>query len=443
MHMGWRNDYQSRFISPDKAASMVKNGDYVAFTMGREAFACGFALAARKDELKNVEVLAFTPTYDFGWYDEGWEDSFHVIIGMPTGTAQDAVDNRRCDFFVSAPIEQLYIEKTPDILFTEISTPDDNGFCSFGNSVWDKKKQIRRVRKLGRPVVAEVNDKLIRTYGDNYIHVSEIDYFVEHISSGISQSSGTLAGRTHREPEPYLKDIAGYIGSLIQDGDTVQIGVGRTTEPLVQLGIFNGKHDIGFHTEATPPGVISLVREGIINGSRKTLFPGKLIATSIGGSTSEEMAWVHNNPLFMLMDHEWLEDFRIISANDNMTAINNALLVDLVGQITAETIGFRIRSSPGGQPSFVFGALQANNGKSITVLPSVSTNGQSRIVPFMPEGSFVTIPRNFADYVVTEYGIAKLRGKTLRQRNQELIAIAHPDHRVELRKEARRLYGTL
>ena len=143
----------------------------------------------------------------------------------------------------------------------------------------------------------------------------------------------------------------------------------------------------------------------------------------------------------MLMDHEWLEDFRTIAANDNMTAINNALLVDLAGQVTAETIGFRIRSSPGGQPSFVFGALQANNGKSITVLPSISVNGQSRIVPFMPEGTFVTIPRNFTDYVVTEYGIAKLRGKTLRQKNEELIAIAHPDHRAELRKEAQRLYN--
>jgi 4-hydroxybutyrate CoA-transferase len=419
---------------------MVKDGDFVAFTMGREAFACGFALAARTGELKGVDVLAFTPTYDFGWYDEGWDDSFHVIIGMPTATSQEAVDARRCDMFVSAPIEQLYLERLPDILFTELSAPDEHGFCSFGNSVWDKKKQIRRVRAQGRPVIAEINSKLIRTFGDNYIHVSEVDYFVEHISSGISQASGTLAGRAPREPDPHLKDIAGYVGSLIKDGDTVQIGVGRTTEPLVGLGLFDGKRDIGFHTEATPPGVISLVREGVINGSRKTLYPGKVVATSIGGSTSEEMAWVHRNPIFMLMDHEWLEDARIIAANDNMTAINNALLVDLAGQITAETIGFRIRSSPGGQPSFVFGALQAKDGKSITVLPSVSSSGQSRIVPFMPEGSFITIPRNFADYVVTEYGIAKLRGKTLHQRNEELIAIAHPDHRQELRKEARRLY---
>ncbi len=438
--MDWRDRYTSRSISADKAAALVKNGDFVAFTMGREAFACGFALAARKEELRDVSVLAFTPTYDFGWYDEGWQDSFAVTIGMPTATSQDAVDSRRVDFFVSAPIEDLRLERVPDILFTEVSTPDENGFCSFGSSVWDKKKQIQRVRAHGRPVVAEVNSNLIRTYGDNYIHVSEIDYFVEHVSSGISQASGTLAGRAPQAPAPYLKDIAGYVKSLINDGDTIQIGVGRTTEPLVGLGLFDGKHDIGFHTEATPPGVISLVREGVINGRRKSLYPGKLVATSIGGSTKEEMAWVHMNPLFLLMDHEWLEDLRVIAANDNMTAVNNALLVDLAGQITAETIGFRIRSSPGGQPPFVFGALQAKGGKSITVLPSVAGNGASRIVPVMPEGTFVTIPREFSDYVVTEYGVAKLRGRTLRQRAEELIAVAHPDHRSELRKEARRLY---
>jgi 4-hydroxybutyrate CoA-transferase len=438
--MGWREEYERRFIPADKAAGMVKSGDYVAFTMGREAFACGFALAARKEELRNVSVLAFTPTYDFGWYDEGWQDSFAITIGMPTATSQEAVDHRRCDFFVSAPIEQLQMERVPDILFTEVSAPDEIGFCSFGISVCDKKKQIQRVRAKGRPVIAEVNGNLIRTYGDNYIHVSEIDYFVEHVSSGISQASGTLAGRAPREPAPYLKDITGYVASLIKDGDTIQIGVGRTTEPLVGLGLFEGKHDIGFHTEATPPGVISLVREGLINGRRKTLYPGKLVATSIGGSTKEEMAWVHMNPLFLLMDHEWLEDLRVIAANDNMTAINNALLVDMAGQITAETIGLRIRSSPGGQPPFAFGALQAKDGKSITVLPSVASNGASRIVAVMPEGTFVTVPREFADYVVTEYGVAKLRGKTLRQRAAELIAIAHPDHRSELKKEARRLY---
>ena len=287
--MSWQDEYRNRFISPDKATSMVKDGDFVAFTIGREAFACGFALAARKGELKDVDVLAFTPGYDFGWYDEGWNDSFHITIGMPTATSQEAVDAWRCDFFVSVPIEQLYLERLPDILFTELSSPDENGFCSFGNSVWDKKKQIRRVREQGKPVVAEINDNLIRTFGDNYIHISEIDYFVEHISSGISQASGTLAGRMPREPEPYLRDIAGYVASLINNGDTIQIGVGRTTEPLVGLGLFDSKRDIGFHTEATPTGVISLVREGVINGSRKTLFPGKVVTTSIGGSTREEM----------------------------------------------------------------------------------------------------------------------------------------------------------
>jgi 4-hydroxybutyrate CoA-transferase len=305
--------------------------------------------------------------------------------------------------------------------------------------LWNKKSQIDRVRRKGKIVIAEVNKRLIRTYGDNFIHASKIDYFVEHVSSGDKPGTGSLAGRAKKEPEPFLKDITGYVSELVNDGDTLQIGVGRTTEPLISLGLLDGKNDIGFHSEATPPGVISLVRKGVVNGSRKTLNKDKMVVTSIGGSTREEMEWVHMNPLFHLVSYEYLEDFRIISAHDHMTAINNALLVDLRGQITSEAIGLRRLATPGGQPSFVFGALQAKDGKSITVIPS-SSKGKSRIVSFLPKGTVVTIPWVFADYIVTEYGIAKLRGKSVRQRAEELIAIAHPDFRDELKREAKRIF---
>jgi len=307
-----------------------------------------------------------------------------------------------------------------------------------------KKKNIaekwKEQIKLGKTVIAEVNKNLIRTYGDNFIHVSEIDYFVEHLSSGGEPGKGSLAGRVLREPEPYLKDIAGYVSEIIKDGDTIQIGVGRTTEPLVRLGMLDNKHDLGVHTEATPPKIITLVKEGIINGKYKTIHQGKVIATSLGGGSKEEMEWAADNPLFELVNVSYLEDLRVIASNDNMVAINNALSVDLSGQITSESIGGQLRSTPGGQIPFVFGSLLSKGGRSITVLPSTALGGKaSRIVPQFPEGTVVTILRGCADYVVTEFGIARLWAKTLRQRAQELISVAHPDFRSELRKAAQEM----
>lgn len=434
----WRKEYERRSITAEKAAEMVQSGNIVAFTFGREPLACGLALASRKSELQNVKVFVFSPSYDLGWYDEGWNDSFQIIINVPTAVCQDALNTHRIDTVIFPPFEKLQPPQNVDFLFTEISTPDENGFCSFGNSLWNKKRHILETKAAGKIVIAEVNSNLIRTYGDNFIHVSDIDYFVEHVSSGSVMGTGSLGGRAIKKDEPYMKDITGYVSSLIHDGDTLQIGIGRTTEPLVSLGLLNGRHDIGFHSEATPPGVITLVKEGVINGKRKTLHPGKVVVTSVGGSSREEMKWVHMNPLFYLVTYEYLEDIRVIAANDNMTCINNTLLIDLWGQSTAETIGFNMLGTPGGQPTFVIGAAQSKGGKSITILPSTS-QGRSRIVPVLPQGTVVTIPRTFTDYVVTEYGIATLRGKTTKERVNELISVAHPDFRAELRIAAKNI----
>lgn len=436
--MDWREEYRRKLISAEGAARLVKPGHRVVFTSGREALSVGLAIAARKGELKGVKVLAPTPTHDFGWYDEGWQDSFEVTIRMPTATCQEAVDARRVDVDPGSLIPFLDVleSEAGDICLTEVSPPDDKGFCSFGASLWAKKRQIER----SKLIIAEVNQNLIRTYGDNYIHVSQIDYFVEHAGSGGAPGTGSLAGRKLKEPEPYLKDIAGHVSKLIRDGDTIQIGVGRSTEPLVSLGILDDRHDIGFHSEATPPGVISRVKGGIINGRRKTLHPGKAVVTSIGGSTREEMAWVHENPLFWLVDVGYLEDIRIIAAHDNFVAINNALIVDLSGQVGSQTIGTRRLSAAGGQIPFVVGSWLSRGGRSITVLPATAQEGKvSRIVPILPQGTMVTIQSNCVDWVVTEYGAVQLKGKTLRERAEALTAIAHPDFRAELSKEARRL----
>lgn len=443
----WRSEYERKLISAEEAAKLVKSGDTVAFTMGREAFAVGLAIAARKEELRDVKILCPAPGYDFGWYDEGWQDSFSVTVGMITASCQEAVDAKRVD--VAGGIlmggshelggdDEGEPQKLIDVVLTEVSPLDKNGFCSFGQSLWWKRRQI----KHGKTVVAEVNKNLIRTYGDNYIHVSEIDYFVEHIPSGRGFAMGTMAGREIKEPEPYLKDIAGYVNELIRDGDTIQIGVGRTTEPSVRLGMLEGKHDIGYHSEATPPGVITMVEEGVITGKYKTINQGKVVVTSLGGGSREEMEWANMNPLFLLVDVDYIWDVKVIAAHDNMVAINNALAVDLSGQINAEAIGTRAMAAGGGQPAFAIGASLSRGGRNITVLPSTAARGKvSRIVARHPEGSPVTIPRYLAEYVITEYGIARLRGKTLKQRAQELTSVAHPDFRTELTKEAQKMFG--
>jgi 4-hydroxybutyrate CoA-transferase len=434
----WQKEYKRKLISAEEAANLVKSGDTISFTVGREARSVGLAIAARKEELRDVKMNVPSPGYDFGWYDSGWEEAFPVTISMPTATCQEMVDERRCDLSFGTVIPFAKdSEEPPDILLTEVSSPDDRGFCSFGASVWNKRREIKEAKLT----IAEINKNLIRTFGENYVHVSEIDYFVEHVSSGAAPGMGTLAGRMPKEPEPYVKRIAENVSELIEDRDTIQIGVGRTTEPLVRLGLFDGKHDLGFHSQATPPGVISLVREGVINGKYKNLHPEKVVVTSIGGSTREEMEWVSDNPIFLLVDVTYLEDIRTIAAHDNMVAINNALAVDLMGQVAAENLGRRVLSVAGGQIPFVMATWLSKGGRSITVLPSTAQGGTvSRIMPTLPPGTAVTIQRNCVDNVVTEYGLAQLRGKTARQRAEELISIAHPDFRAELKKEAQKLY---
>jgi len=439
--MDWESKYQNKFISAEEAAGLVKSGNQVVFTMGREAHGVGLALAARKEELKDVKVFVPTPGYDFGWYDEGWKNSFDISIIMPTGTCQEAMDNKRIDLIPGVALSLYRTDifgLSADIVFTELSPPDEKGFCSFGQSLWNKKEQITRAKV----VVAEVNTKLNRTYGDNFVHVSEIDHFVEHLSSGGGVGKGSLAGRSLKEPEPYLKDVARHVSGLIRDGDTIQIGVGRTTEPLARLGMLDDKNDLGLHTEATPPKVITLVKEGVINGKRKTINNGKAIATSLGGGSREEMAWVNNNPVFELVSVGYLEDMRVIAGHDNMVAINNALAIDLTGQITAESLGRRLLSVSGGQFPFAVGALMSKGGRFISALPSTARGGKiSRIMPSFPEETVITLPRTCADYVVTEYGVARLWGKSVKDRARALIDIAHPDFRDKLAQKAKEMYG--
>jgi 4-hydroxybutyrate CoA-transferase len=240
------------------------------------------------------------------------------------------------------------------------------------------------------------------------------------------------------QPPESARTIADYVSEILPDGATIQIGVGEPSMYLARAGAFDGKHDIGLHTEMSAPGIAKLVECGVITGKRKTLHSGKAVATAWSGSDADDLKIVTNNPAFEVYDTEYVMDIRTLSKNENFHSFNNALSVDLTGQINSESVfGSRLINGTGGQPEAHIGAVLAKGGRAVTLLPSTALEGAvSRIVAAHEVGSIVTIPRFFADTVVTEYGIARIWGKNHRQRAQELIAVAHPDFRAELRREA-------
>jgi 4-hydroxybutyrate CoA-transferase len=437
--MSWEEEFKKKIVTPEEAISHVKNGDRVCFVQGNEPQALGLALAARFGELENVTISVRTPGRDFGWYDQGWEASFAIEIGFPLPIVRQMIAEKRCDIEIGSLGFDYHGEmsRQADFVLLELSPPDTHGYCSFGASCWTKLTELRGAKF----VIAEINKNLIRTYGNNHVHVSEIDLFVEHTPSGKAPGGTDLLGRKNVEPGPVEKAIAGYVGTLINDGDTIQIGVGSTSEWCAKIGTFDNKIDIGWYSEATPQGIIKLMREGVITSKKKNYLTGVHVCTACGGGTMEDMQWVTMNPSFELHPAEFILDVRNICKNDNMKAINSAVSVDLTGQIAAESVGPRILSGAGGQTTFAMGAGLSKGGRSITVLPSTASGGSvSRIVPLLEAGTVVTVPRIAADTIITEYGIAKLKGLTQRQRALALIAIAHPDHRAELKKKAEELY---
>jgi len=439
--MSWEEDYKKKLVTPEEAVSHVKSGDRVVFTQGNEPQALGLALASRLGDLEDVLLSIRTPGRDFGWYDPVFEMSFKIEVGFPLPIVRQIIAERRCDLAIGGLGFIFHEEERgpADVVMIELSPPDAHGYCSFGASCWTKKTECDNAKL----VLAEVNKNLVRTYGPNHIHVSEIDYFVEHTPSGKAPGSTDLLGRHNVEAGEVEKAIAGYLKDLVKDGDTLQVGVGGTSEWMCRLGVFDDKVDLGWHSETTPRGIIPLIRAGVINGKRKTLNPGKAIATACGGGSKEDMDWINMNPVFELHPAEYCLDARVIAAHDNMVCINSAVSVDFAGQIAAESIGPRVISGAGGQTAFAIGSFLSKGGRFITVMSSTAGKGDkriSRITPLLAEGTIVTVPRTISDYVVTEYGVAHIKGKTQRQRALDLIGIAHPDFRADLKKEAEKLY---
>ncbi|HJX69504.1 MAG TPA: hypothetical protein VJ441_00230, partial [Dehalococcoidia bacterium] len=296
--MDWREEYKRRLVSPEEAVKVVKSGDNV-FLSQPEPLALGLALAGRADELRGVRIMggggSDLPIYDPSWY-EVYPDSFQLETSYVLPMIRALVTERRADFALSGlfGVPEVAPEKSIDVFIIQTSPPDEHGFCSFGASLWLKREWVKKAKV----VIAEANENLIRTYGENYVHVSEIDYFVEHTPTGRIPGGTDILGRKVTGPGELEKTIAGYIGTVIKDGDCLEIGVGGTAEWVAQLNILDDKHDLGWHSENTVRGIGTLVMNGVINGKYKNIHQGKAVATAVGGGTKEEMDFINMNPMF-------------------------------------------------------------------------------------------------------------------------------------------------
>jgi acetyl-CoA hydrolase len=310
-----------------------------------------------------------------------------------------------------------------DVALISVSPPDAHGYCSYGVEVGATKPAV----ESARIVIAEINPHMPRVWGASFIHLSQIDYCVE-----VNYPLPELPQST---PTALYNQIGAHVASLIGDGDTLQLGIGAIPDAV--LSCLSSKSDLGIHTELFSDGIIELVEAGVVNGRRKSFLPGKIVAAFCLG-TRRLFEFVHDNPIVELRPVDFTNDPFNISRNDNMVAINSALQVDLTGQVCADSIGCKFYSGVGGQVDFMRGAARSRGGKPIIALPSTALDGKvSRIVPVLDLGAGVTTSRNDVHYVVTEYGVADLYGKSVRKRAEALISIAHPDFRDELRSRAR------
>ncbi|MCK8603960.1 bifunctional acetyl-CoA hydrolase/transferase family protein/GNAT family N-acetyltransferase [Desulfoferrobacter suflitae] len=429
---GWKSYYCERLIQADTVLdSIVRDGNRIFIGSG-----CGepqhlvrslLPLLARRRDLELVQ------NHSIGAIPEDWSDlathcSLRTFFVGPK--SRKAVNFGLADYvpIYFSSIPRLFREEGSlgiDVALVQVSPPDGHGFCSLGIAVDITKAGAETARQ----VVAQVNPKMPRTLGDSFLHVTSIQHFVEY--------EEPLLEIVFRERSAVAERIARYVSSLVEDGSTIQVGMGRIANSV--LHYLEDKKDLGVHAEIITDSHLSLVRKGVINGSRKNFHQGKIITSTCLGSR-ELYDFVHNNPEVELYPIDYVNDSRIISRNDQMVTINSALEIDFTGQVCADSIGHKVYSGIGGYVDFMHGASHAQRGRTIIALPSTSPDGKkSRIVSHLTNGAGVVSPRSTVQYVVTEFGIAYLHGKTIRERALALINIAHPKFRERLLEEAKRL----
>jgi 4-hydroxybutyrate CoA-transferase len=430
--MDWKDEYKRKLCSAQDALGHIKNGDRVVagHATGEPTFLLQ-VLVENAGRYENVEIVHMVCMGKAEYCKSEYQKNFRHHSFFVGGTTRKAIEDGRGDFtpvYFSEIPDLFRTTLHPNVALVNLSPPDEHGYCSFGVSV-DYTKPVAECADI---CIAQINHCMPRTYGDSFIHVSELDYIVEQDYPVIEL------------PIPEISEVERAIGehcaSLVRDGDTLQLGIGSLPDAVVQF--LKNKNDLGIHSEMIADGVAGLVETGVVTNKRKTLHPGKIVISFIMG-TRRMYDFAHNNPLIQMMTVDYVNNPVVIARNDNMVSINSCIQVDLMGQVVSTSVGLRQISGVGGQVDFVRGANMSKNGRVVIAIPSTAGGGKiSKIVPFIDEGAAVTTSRYDVNYVVTEYGIACLKGKTLRERARELISIAHPDFRGDLAAEYERRFHT-
>lgn len=433
----WIAKYRSKLVSADEAAKVIKSGDKIVIQPGCAApLELIRAMVRRKDELFDVKIYHILIVGDLPYIKPGMENHFKHIAFFIGGNTRKAVNEGRAEFVPIFLSEVTMLFKrgiiVPDVALINVSPPDEHGFCSYGIDVGN----IKTPAEKSRVVIAQINKRMPRGLGNSFIHINKIDYIVEHDEELMELP------QVDPDASPEILKIYDQIGKnvsdLIEDGSTLQMGIGAIPDSVLKY--LHTKNDLGVHTEMFSDGMIELVEEGVINGEKKTLHTGKIVAGFVLG-TRRSYNFLDNNPIFEFHPQEYVNDPFIIAKNNKMIAINSALEVDLTGQVCADSIGTKLYSGIGGQVDFVRGASKSEGGKPIIALPAATKDFKiSRIVPTLKPGAGVVTSRGDVHYVVTEYGVAYLFGKTIQERARALIEIAHPDFRDELTKFAKENY---
>lgn len=415
----------SKYVSAAQAVQIVKSGDRVyVHAAAATPNLLTKALSERAGELRDVEICHMHTEGDAPYANPDLHESFHVnsfFIGKNVRHTLEAGNGSYTPVFLSE-IPRLFRKNVLpiDVVLIQVSPPDQHGYCTLGVSVEATLAAIENAKT----VIAMVNVKMPRTFGDSVIPVSRIDYFVEADVHLYAQKMAAISEQEAR--------IGNFVASLVEDGSTLQMGIGSI--PNAALANLKNHQHLGLHTEMFSDGVIDLIESGVIDCSTKGVVRGRALATFLIGS-QRLYDFVDNNPFIEMRESSFVNDTSVIRRNPKMVAINSAIEVDITGQVCADSIGGKMYSGVGGQMDFMRGAALSEGGKAIIALPSVTKKGESRIVPFLKQGAGVVTTRAHVQYVVTEFGIADLYGKTLKQRAKAMTDIAHPDHRERIEQQ--------